>query len=113
MEDLISRHTAIEALGERPVVWNEWADEYSLGQRNQYDADRLAIETAPTIDAIYGFKLDELALIATLMQKEGIEPKEVLTVLQDARRLVQMIVKEQSDILKRKVEEWSKNTGLC
>lgn len=48
--DSISRQVAIAALGERPVVWNEWADEYSLGQQNQYDADLLAIETVPAID---------------------------------------------------------------
>lgn len=48
MQDLISRQAAIDALGERPVVWNEWTDEYSLGQRNQYDTDRLAIETVPS-----------------------------------------------------------------
>lgn len=45
MDDLISIQEAIDALGERPVVWNEWVDEYELGQRNQYDSDRLAIET--------------------------------------------------------------------
>ena len=52
MDDLISRQAAIYALGERPVVWNEWTDEYSIGQRNQYDADLLAIETVPTIDPV-------------------------------------------------------------
>lgn len=44
MDDLISRKMALDALGERPLVWNEWADEYCIGQRNQYDADKSAIE---------------------------------------------------------------------
>ena len=52
MSDLISRQAAIDALGERPVVWDEWTNEYSLGQRNQYDSDLLAIETVPTIDPV-------------------------------------------------------------
>lgn len=47
MNDLISRQAAIDALGERPEVWID-DDEYSLGQRNQYDIDRLAIETVPS-----------------------------------------------------------------
>ena len=51
-DNLISRQAAIDALGERPVVWDEWTDEYSLGQRNQYDADLLAIETVPAIDPV-------------------------------------------------------------
>ena len=47
MNDLISRKAAIDALGERPIVWTD-DDEYALGERNQYDIDRLAIETVPS-----------------------------------------------------------------
>ena len=46
MDDLISRQVALDALGERPVVWSD-NDDYTLGKRNQYDMDRLAIETVP------------------------------------------------------------------
>ena len=49
MDDLISRQTAIDALGERPMVWTS-DDDYALGERNQYDIDRLAIETVPSAD---------------------------------------------------------------
>ena len=45
--DLISRAAALDALGERPVVWSD-NDDYTLGARNQYDMDRLAIETVPS-----------------------------------------------------------------
>ena len=45
---LISRKAAINALGERPTVWMD-DDEYSLGQRNQYDCDKLAIEAVPSV----------------------------------------------------------------
>ena len=51
MDDLISRQTAIDALGERPMVWTS-DDDYSLGERNQYDIDRLAVETVPSVDAV-------------------------------------------------------------
>ena len=46
MNELISRQDAIDALGERPIVWSN-DDEYLLGARNQYDTDKLAIETVP------------------------------------------------------------------
>ena len=46
MSDLISRQAAWDALGERPTVWTD-DDDYALGERNQYDMDRLAIETVP------------------------------------------------------------------
>lgn len=45
--DTISRQAALNALGERPVVWSD-NDDYTLGERNQYDMDRLAIETVPS-----------------------------------------------------------------
>lgn len=43
--DCISRQEAIDALGERPMVWT--GSDYELGARNQYDADVLALETVP------------------------------------------------------------------
>ena len=46
MDDLISRQAAIDALGERPMVWV--GSDYELGARNQYDADVLALETVPS-----------------------------------------------------------------
>ena len=45
MNDIIYRQAAIDALGERPMVWAE--SDYELGARNQYDADVLAFETVP------------------------------------------------------------------
>ena len=49
-DDLIRRREVIAALGERPMVWVD--GDYELGARNQYDCDRLAVETAPTVDAV-------------------------------------------------------------
>ena len=46
MSDLIDRREAIDALGERPMVWV--GSDYGLGARNQYDADVLALETIPS-----------------------------------------------------------------
>ena len=46
--DIISRQDAIDALGERPMVWAE--SDYELGARNQYDADVLALETLPSAE---------------------------------------------------------------
>ena len=47
VEDLISRRAALDALGERPMPWTD-DDDYVIGGRNQYDSDRLAIETVPS-----------------------------------------------------------------
>lgn len=46
MRDLISRQAAIDALGEEPMVWTD--NDYAVGQKNQWQLDRLAIETVPS-----------------------------------------------------------------
>lgn len=48
MTDLISRQAAIKAFGERPLVWDEWTDEFAVGLRNQYDHDVAAIKLLPS-----------------------------------------------------------------
>ena len=46
MKDLIDRQMAIDALGERPMVWTD--SDYEIAQRNQWNRDKLAIETVPS-----------------------------------------------------------------
>ena len=48
MNDYISRQAAIDALGERPAVWA--GSDYEIAERNQWDSDKLAIETVPSAD---------------------------------------------------------------
>ena len=48
MGNYIERKAAIDALGERPMTWTDSG--YELSCANQYDLDRLAIETVPTAD---------------------------------------------------------------
>ena len=50
MRDYVERQASIEALGERPMSWTD--SEYELGSVNQYDRDRLAIETVPAADVV-------------------------------------------------------------
>ena len=46
MAEYIDRQAVIDALGERPMAWTD--NGYDLGCVNQYDLDRLAIETVPS-----------------------------------------------------------------
>lgn len=54
MSDLISRQAALDALGEDPCLRlpfvDEWADEYFLGLIRQYNNDKDAIMSVPTIE---------------------------------------------------------------
>lgn len=49
MSDLISRQAAIDALGEEPELWDDWTDEYNLGQRNLWRAATKAIKDLPSV----------------------------------------------------------------
>lgn len=64
MSDLISRAAAIDALGERPLVWTD-DDQYTLGERNQYDRDRLVIETLPSAEMVGKWKYETMRHIMT------------------------------------------------
>ena len=54
---LISKQEAIKALGEEPLVWDEWKDQYELGQRFQWQCDRAAIMAVPAVPQ--GYSMDE------------------------------------------------------
>ena len=63
------------------------------------------IDRTPTVDRINGFKHEHLVLIAELMQKEGIGPKEVVDLLQDAGRLARKILEVRNDIIEKRAAE--------
>lgn len=52
MNDLIRRKDAIDALGEEPIVWEEWTDEYNKGMRTLWAVAKRDIESLPSIDAV-------------------------------------------------------------
>ena len=52
MDDLISRKDAIDALGEEPLVCDEWKDEYNKGMRTLWAVAKRDIESLPSIDAV-------------------------------------------------------------
>lgn len=52
MDDLISRKDAIDALGEEPIVLDEWKDEYNKGMRTLWAVAKRDIESLPSIDAV-------------------------------------------------------------
>ena len=51
MRELIDREQVLKDMGDRPKV-SSGSGLYALGAINQYDMDRLAIETSPTVDAV-------------------------------------------------------------
>jgi len=98
MNDLISRQAAIDALGERPVIWSD-NDDYTLGERNQYDMDRLAIETVPSAQpTLYGYDIKHLAFVASIMGKKGVSPEEAVTIFRDVNRVIEMMLEDMKEM---------------
>ena len=104
--DLISRQAALDALGERPLVWDNWTDEYNLGLRSQYDADRNIIESAPAVTpTLYGYDIEHLVGIAKALESKGLAPRQVAELFSDVATMLAAVFNEQKQIIAEAVRE--------
>lgn len=55
---------------------------------------------------LYGYNINHLAMIAKVMEQQGITVDKVVEVLTDAGRVVKMVLDEQAEIVKRTISEW-------
>ena len=102
MDDLISRQAAIKAIEDLQDCYNGFSDTYDkaciIGVLEELQSAQ------PTL---YGYSIEHLALIATIMQKEHVIPEKALEYFKDIQRMGQMIIDEQQEIIKRAVEKWT------
>lgn len=107
MNDLIDRQAAMEALDAYIKV-----NRAPMHYENQFwvegmeDAERIIKELPSAQPTLYGYKIEHLAMIARVMKKEGVSPEKAVEIFQDIGAVVQMIVDEQKQILRKAVEEW-------
>lgn len=64
------------------------------------------IDYQPTIDTLYGYKIEHLAMIAAVMQRENVSPEKVAETITDVSRIVQLIINEQMEIVRKEMERW-------
>lgn len=65
-----------------------------------------AIEQLPPVyPRLCGYKVEQLAIIATVLQKEGLSPDRVTEALTDIDRIISMVRDEFSEALKKAVEQ--------
>ena len=95
MNDLISRQAAIDVM--LAALDDDWESDYAK--------DRMC-ELPSAQPTLYGYSIEPLALIATIMQKEHITPEKALEYFKDIQRMGQMIVDEQQEMIKRATEKW-------
>jgi len=88
MEDMISRKKAINELC-RMLRDCFGADDEEL------DAVTVTLNELPSAQpTLYGYSIDHLALIADVMEKEGVSPEEAMRFFKDTQRIYQMLVDE-------------------
>lgn len=100
MNDLIYRRDAvsrmsdllmIELEGKRLLTWNEVND---------------AINDLPSAEAmLYGYPVEHLVLIATVLRKENLPPERIAELLMDIGRIVAMVRDEYEDTLRKAVDK--------
>jgi len=94
MYDLISRQWLMECVNEGWIKFDTEKDE------NRFI--HLVRDTAPSVEpTLYGYKIELLAYIARVMEKEGITAEQAVNSFDDLSMAVRLIIEE----LQQKVEE--------
>ena len=99
MDDLISRKAAIEL-----VDWyqHEFSEcDYAFGELAN------ELHKLPSAEpTLYGYKIEHLAYIAMVMEKEGVTAEYAVRTFDDMGRAVKMVIDEVHETFKRSMEEW-------
>lgn len=76
-------------------VWNS-------GLWIRYKIFEEAIRDAPTVEpTLYGYKIEHLALIARVMQKDGVTPEQAVQTFKDVQTIVLKVIDEISEAIER------------
>ena len=99
---MINRQDAINTLAEMHCKSDE--DGYVWIIRSDAWA---RIDALPSVEpTLYGYEIEHLALIATVMRKNGVTAEKAVEAFENIVEVVQMIMNEQKDIIRKAVEQW-------
>ena len=106
MSDLISRQAAIDALKKQLSDWNDY---YNIPVRKSIEN----IERLPSVQqTLFGYKIEHLAYIARVMEKEGVTAECAVKTFDDMSRAVKMILKEAQQKAEEMLHErFNQQTG--
>lgn len=93
MDDLIRRQDVINIIMGDGIYCDTYDDKV-------YSAEK--IKNIPTVEpTLYGYKIEHLAYIATVMEKEGVTAEYAVRTFDDIERVIKMLIEE----VQAKVEE--------
>ena len=109
MSDLISRQAAIDALAKAmpplttPDGCGEFDHEIQIADEAFMDAMRI-INDLPSVP-LYGYKIEHLAYIAAVMEKEGVTAEYAVKTFDNISRAVKMTVDEIQEKIEKVLNE--------
>lgn len=95
MDDLISRQAAITL----PIMPKEYRKHKPIDCEDAYEKGwcdcQSCIGRLPTAEpTLYGYKIEHLAYIATVMEKEGVTAEYAIRTFDDISRVLKMLIEE-------------------
>ena len=70
------------------------------------------INKQPTVEpTLYGYKIEHLALIARVMQKEGVTPERAVQIFKDVQTIALKVIDEINGIIERTFEQLAETRG--
>lgn len=107
MDDLISRAAAIDAMYE---LMGHWFGADSEDEKREIKREFDKLPSAQ--QTLYGYKVEHLAYIARVMEKEGVTAEYAVRTFDDMSRAIKMIIEEaQQKVEETLNERFNKQTG--
>lgn len=75
-----------------------------FGSIRRMAAVRELIEDAPTIDSIYGYKIDDLILAAETLSKEWVHPRDLANYHENLKLAFKIVREEQEKAIEKYIE---------
>ena len=75
-----------------------------FGSIRRMAAVRELIEEAPTIDSIYGYKIDDLILVAETLSKEWVTPRDLCNYHENLKIAFKIVREEQVKAIEKYIE---------
>lgn len=76
----------------------------TFGSIRRMAAVRELIEEAPTIDSIYGYKIDDLVMLAATLENDCVVPRDLANYHDNLKTAYQVVLKMLDDETKKYIE---------
>ena len=102
MADLIDRQAAIDRF--ENLSYADWNQRTSTTWANAFSECADMIRDFPSAQpTLYGYRIEHLAYIARIMEKEGVTAEYAIRTFDDIKRAIKMIMDETRELVERSI----------